>query len=110
MAPALEPGPNVLNMHVVGVGGRLRVTCLPSAGLPRPQVQWLTPQQPPPQQAGSLRVEGATLLLEDATYDHAGNYTCLVSNLAGNASVHLWLVVTREWCGGGGEEGVMRRW
>ncbi|XP_071514252.1 LOW QUALITY PROTEIN: inactive tyrosine-protein kinase 7-like [Panulirus ornatus] len=93
-APSLEPSPNVQNMHVVGVGGRLRVTCLPSAGLPRPQVRWLTPQQPRPQEAPPIRVEGATLLLEDATYDHAGNYTCLVSNLAGNASVHLLLVVT----------------
>lgn len=53
-----------------------------------------------------MRVEGTALVVEDATDRHAGNYTCFASNLAGNTSVSLQLVVTGEgWRlsrGGGG--------
>ncbi|XP_069168618.1 inactive tyrosine-protein kinase 7 isoform X1 [Procambarus clarkii] len=88
--PTLEPGASILNTHVVGVGGRLRVMCLPPAGLPRPKVSWAWTHL----QESSVRVEGTALVVEDATDRHAGNYTCFASNLAGNTSVSLQLVVT----------------
>ncbi|XP_042873905.1 inactive tyrosine-protein kinase 7-like [Penaeus japonicus] len=94
--PTLEPGPNIRSSHVVGKGGRLRVICLPPAGQPHPEVTWVAPQLQKLQSSGHIQVEGAALVVEDATEDHAGNYTCIVSNLAGNASHSLELVVTRK--------------
>ncbi|XP_042228420.1 inactive tyrosine-protein kinase 7-like isoform X2 [Homarus americanus] len=91
--PVLEPDATIRNTHVVGLGGRLRVVCLPPAGLPHPQVSWETPHL---LEDSSFRVEGAALLVEDATFAQAGNYTCVASNLAGNTSVSLQLVVTRK--------------
>nr|XP_053642383.1 inactive tyrosine-protein kinase 7-like isoform X2 [Cherax quadricarinatus]XP_053642384.1 inactive tyrosine-protein kinase 7-like isoform X3 [Cherax quadricarinatus] len=96
MRPTLEPGASILNTHVVGAGGMLQVTCLPPAGLPRPQVSWVWSHLQPPQQEGSVRVEGTALVVEDATFQHVGTFTCVASNLAGNTSVSLQLVVTRK--------------
>lgn len=61
----------------------------------------MAPNLQRPQQAGSLRVEDTALIVEDASYTHAGNYTCVVSNLAGNSSVSLQLTVTRKSWGSG---------
>ncbi|KAK3852725.1 hypothetical protein Pcinc_040701, partial [Petrolisthes cinctipes] len=100
--PTLEPGPTLGNTHVVGVGGRLRVTCLPPPGLPLPHVSWVsTASHPPPPEelsvgAGRVQAEGSELEVEAVRFAHSGNYTCTATNLAGNTSVTLHLAVTRR--------------
>ncbi|XP_066965958.1 inactive tyrosine-protein kinase 7-like [Macrobrachium rosenbergii] len=94
--PTLEPSASVGSTHVVGLGGRLQVSCLPPPGLPHPQVTWVSSHLGDPEKASSIKVEGIMLIIEDASYDHEGNYTCIASNLGGNASVSMQLVVTRK--------------
>lgn len=110
--PTLEPGPNLRNIHVVGAGGRLKVLCLPPPGLPRPRASWvavpLQESADQPEEGGAQRGNkggSAELLVEDVSHAHAGNYTCVASNLAGNSSVSLQLVVTSECQEGRGKEG-----
>ncbi|XP_068247783.1 inactive tyrosine-protein kinase 7-like [Palaemon carinicauda] len=94
--PILEPGASVGSTHVVGLGGRLQVSCLPPPGLPHPEVTWVSSYLSDPEKASSIKVEGNMLIIEDASYSHEGNYTCIASNLGGNASVAIQLVVTRK--------------
>ncbi|KAK7081862.1 hypothetical protein SK128_012328 [Halocaridina rubra] len=94
--PTLEPAASIGSTHVVGLGGRLQVVCLPPSGLPHPKVTWVSSRAQDLESSGSLKVEGTTLIIENASYDNEGNYTCIVSNMAGNSSVSLQLVVTRK--------------
>ena len=83
---------------MVGAGGRLKVLCLPSPGLPTPRASWVAVPLQEEKEAGSGADSrgAAELLVEDVNHAHAGNYTCVASNLAGNTSASLQLVVTRE--------------
>ncbi|CAL4074045.1 unnamed protein product, partial [Meganyctiphanes norvegica] len=94
--PSLEPGPEVGLNHVVGVGGTLRVVCLPPPAYPHPDIFWATTDFEELPDSGSIRVEDNMLVIEGATYDHAGNYTCTSSNLAATATTTLSLVVTKR--------------
>lgn len=79
--PTITEGPR----HVAGeVDTRVRLQC-EADGLPKPKVTWLKNGQPFP--ATGLRhtmLSTGSLEFVSVQIEDSGNYTCLVSNQAGN--------------------------
>ncbi|XP_054284012.1 inactive tyrosine-protein kinase 7-like isoform X2 [Macrosteles quadrilineatus] len=78
--------PVVEGPRVVGEGGELQVTCLAPRSLPRASVQWLGP-------LGAPASTSDLLSIQSASQRDAGNYSCVISNIADSRSVTFNLIV-----------------
>ncbi|XP_046676097.1 inactive tyrosine-protein kinase 7-like [Homalodisca vitripennis] len=79
---SLEPPGD--GQRVVAEGSELQVTCVPPHSVPRATVRWLAP-------TGPLTTD--TLTIPAAGQQDAGNYTCIVSNMADTRHVSFDLIV-----------------
>uniref|UniRef100_A0A146LW09 Tyrosine-protein kinase-like otk n=3 Tax=Lygus hesperus TaxID=30085 RepID=A0A146LW09_LYGHE len=72
------------NLRLINEGGDLEVGCNAPAGLPKPAVSW------------SRGSKGQILSLRGVTKADAGNYTCIITNLADTKYVSFLLAITVE--------------
>lgn len=73
---------------VVAEGGELQVACLPPKSLPKASVHWLKPHGP---------LTSDILTIEGAKLHDAGNYTCVISNMADTKHVSFNLIVASKY-------------
>ncbi|KAG0410339.1 hypothetical protein HPB47_012539 [Ixodes persulcatus] len=89
--PPLSPDRQV----VVPKNGQLELLCVVPPGTPRPRAWWEDPGGHTIGDTGRLRVADMRLLLDAARKGDAGNYSCVVQNLAGTrrTQVHVFVAV-----------------
>lgn len=46
--------------------------------------------------SGQIHVEGDNLVFESPQEIHSGNYTCVISNVAGEKRQNVWIIVSGE--------------
>ncbi|XP_075214156.1 inactive tyrosine-protein kinase 7-like [Lycorma delicatula] len=79
----------------VGLGGELKVTCTPPAGLPHPIVYWRGPLSSVPlPSSGPIKDQEGTLVIESAKPQDVGNYTCIAQNVADTKQISFEFIVT----------------
>ncbi|ESN97523.1 hypothetical protein HELRODRAFT_193233 [Helobdella robusta] len=81
--------------YVIGVKGRVEVTCYPPHGLPCPHIFWLNPSNEKLGEEGRVRSStSGHMIIESAEERDAGWYTCVGQNVVGRRQVKVQLFVT----------------
>ncbi|XP_013386585.1 inactive tyrosine-protein kinase 7 isoform X2 [Lingula anatina] len=93
-AKSFEPRIPAHRATVVPVGERFELLCLPPNGFPAPTVRWLNPSNTYITNSGRVRIEDTSLVITYTEKEDTGNYTCVASNMAGNRTRKVQIVVS----------------
>lgn len=76
----------------MNIGDSFTLTCR-AEGNPEPTVLWRKLDQ---DGRSVVAGEGATLLVEEASWSHGGEYECVAHNVVGNRTAHMTVNVRGE--------------
>ncbi|XP_014785291.1 inactive tyrosine-protein kinase 7 [Octopus bimaculoides] len=79
---------------VIPVHSKFEVKVYPATGKPKPTYRWLNRNNMPIGEMGMIRVEDSTLVFEDPEEIDTGNYTCIMSNSAGEKKQNVWIMIS----------------
>lgn len=79
---------------VIPVHSKFEIKVLPSSGKPKPTYRWLNRNNMPVGEMGRIRLEGNKLVFEDPEEIDTGNYTCIMSNTAGEKRQNVWIMIS----------------
>ncbi|XP_029637043.1 inactive tyrosine-protein kinase 7 isoform X1 [Octopus sinensis] len=79
---------------VIPVHSKFEVKVFPATGKPKPSYRWLNRNNMPIGEMGMIRVEDSTLVFEDPEEIDTGNYTCIMSNSAGEKKQNIWIMIS----------------
>ncbi|VDK83743.1 unnamed protein product, partial [Litomosoides sigmodontis] len=70
--------------------GEVRLSCIPVLGTPKPTLKWYKDGKPLHSSTSvTVKSGGSILLLHKGRPQHEGQYTCVATNAAGNASLNV---------------------
>ncbi|RZC31862.1 tyrosine-protein kinase-like otk [Asbolus verrucosus] len=94
---SFEPTLPKNSRRIVAEGSSFQLTCLEPKSLPQAKKWWLNVAGHTVSDSGEIRVDDdGRLIIDSAKAEHAGNYTCVAENIAGETEKVVELIVTSK--------------